>query len=173
MMIDSDNLSETLRELLTGTVCFLGIGNTDRADDGAGVVLARLLIQRGMTCVFEAGATPERLVPALRDSYETIVFLDAVDAGLEPGSVIILDAQQIKNRFPQVSTHKLALSTLAGLISEGTTGSIWLIGIQAQTIECGRAILSPEVDLTLHALAGRIAEAMERPVRAHRERLCI
>lgn len=173
MTIDSDNLPETLRELLTGTVCFLGIGNSDRADDGAGMVLARLLTQHGVTDVFEAGTTPERLVPMLRDSYETIVFLDAVDAGLEPGSVIFLDAQQIKNRFQQVSTHKLALSTLAGLVSEGTVRSVWLIGIQAQTIELGRAVLSPEVDSTLHVLADGIAEAMERPVRAHRERSCI
>jgi hydrogenase maturation protease len=116
--------------MLTGRVAFLGIGNTDRADDGAGVVLARLLMQRGVKNVFEDGPTPERLIPRLRDQeYDTIVFLDAVEAGSEPGSAVILDAQRMKSAFPQISTHKLALSTLASLVAEGSTADVWLLGI--------------------------------------------
>jgi len=163
-----------LCEVLRGSVGFLGIGNIDRADDGAGMVLARLLRELGTSDVFEGGTTPERIAPALRKgAYDTIVFLDAVEAGLEPGAVIILNAEEIKSRFPQVSTHKLSLATLAGLVSEGKTNSVWLIGIQAQTITMGNATLSDAVNSTIHLLAGRIAQATAAPVRAYREQLCI
>jgi hydrogenase maturation protease len=172
--IDIDTIQETLDELLRGKVAFLGIGNTDRADDGAGVALARLLKQWGISDVFEDGPTPERVIPKIRDEgYDTIVFLDAVDAGLEPGSAVILDARRMHSAFPQVSTHKLALSTLAKLAAEGSAAGVWLIGMQPLTLELGKSGLSAEVDSTLHALAQGIVQTMESPSRAHGELLCI
>jgi hydrogenase maturation protease len=167
------DLRETLKGILSGKVGFLGIGNTDRADDGAGIALARMLGDRGVENIFEGGATPERLIPKLRDGgFATIVFIDAVEAGLETGAAILLDARQMQSAFPQVSTHKLALSTLAGLIAEDSGVRVWLIGVQAKTIEMDTHILSPEVDSTIRALADIIAEAMMRPAEALQERLC-
>ena len=69
-----------------------------------------------------------------------MVFLDAVSTGAEPGSVVFLDASEIKNRFPQVSTHKFALGALAGLIEAESPSRVWLLGIQPATSTAGQRI---------------------------------
>jgi hydrogenase maturation protease len=159
--------------MLYGRVGFLGIGNVDRADDGAGILLASLLRERGVGDVYDGGVTPEKMIFTLnRGGYNTVVFLDAVDAGAEPGAVVIASSGEFKSRFPQVSTHKLSLLTLAQLLDTPDNAHVWLIGIQPQTIEWGTTAVSDAVGSTIHLLAGQIAEAMSLSVRAHQEQLC-
>ena len=60
----------------------LGIGNTGRGDDGAGAVLARRLIVRGKTGVFDAGVAPENYLSSVRAlNPEVILLADACRAG--------------------------------------------------------------------------------------------
>ena len=44
--------------------------------------------------------------------FDHVVFLDAVEFGAAPGSVVFLDSQQITARYPQISTHKISLDVL-------------------------------------------------------------
>ena len=61
-----------------------------------------------------AHTTPEHHLARLTDgAYDHVVFLDAVDAGVAPGAVLWLEADDIQARFPQVSTHRLSLGLLA------------------------------------------------------------
>jgi hydrogenase maturation protease len=173
MTLEITDINETLREILTGSVAFLGIGNSDRGDDGAGIALALLLKQAGVPHVFEGGKEPERLVPLLRDgAFDTVVFLDAVEAGLEPGAAVILDREQMRDRFPQVSTHKLSLASLAGLVAEAAARRIWLIGIQAGSIDLGAAGLEQPVGVVVRALAQGIAGVVKHTSTANREPVC-
>ncbi len=167
-------LLDELRESLRGRVCLVGLGNPDLADDGFGVRLAERLRLRGYPDVVEAGTTPERWVSRLSDGrYDTVLFLDAVEMGAEPGAVALFAAQELRERFPQVSTHKLSLSLLASLIEASGKTRVCLLGTQPASLRPGDG-LTPSLQQTLEALATllddaladqtpRLAGAWERP----------
>jgi len=170
-------MSGTLRDLVSracqGRTAFLGIGSIDREDDGAGVQCAKLLDQAGVRDVFNCGTMPEKQVPAVRDgAYDSIVLLDAVDAGIEPGAVIVCDAREIESRFPQISTHKLSMSVLARLLTDGSASRVWLVGIQPASVAGNRSGLTGEVTVTVGLLARCIEDCMCTPS-AIQEHLCM
>jgi hydrogenase maturation protease len=169
----TDSFIENLSEILIGNVAFLGIGNIDRGDDGAGMALARLLSDARVTRVYDGGMTPEKYLSVLRDNgCDTIVFLDAVEMGAQPGSLTILDAQEIEAKFPVVSTHKLSLGMLARLIAEGNNTKVWLIGVQPLSIEMGAGGLSPLVEQSVTFAAQSIATLMALRIPALQELVC-
>jgi len=138
------------------------MGNTDRADDGAGIVVARLLQDAGIKNVFDGGTTPEKVLPQVRDgTFTNVVFLDAVETGSVAGSVTILDAQEIESRFPQVSTHKLSVSMLAKIVSENSNSRVWLLGIQPDIIDIGKNGLSAQVHESVQAVAQQVEKIMK------------
>lgn len=142
----------TLHETLTGRTAFVGIGNTDLGDDGLGMRLAESLIASGVPDVFIAHTLPENHIASLiNGSYDNLVFLDAVEAGTSAGSVVFLNTDEIKSRFPQVSTHKISLGTLARLIERESSARVWLLGIQPAAIE-EQSGLSDSVQTTLKLL---------------------
>lgn len=72
------------------------MGNILRLDDGFGVEVA----QRLLTCdlppdvrVVEAGIGGISLVQEMLDGYETLIVLDAVERGGEPGTIYVLEPQ--------------------------------------------------------------------------------
>ncbi|MFH0919782.1 MAG: hydrogenase maturation protease [Fibrobacterota bacterium] len=143
-----------LMALCAGKTAFLGIGNPDRGDDGAGMALAHRLESNGVAPVFYGNTFPEQKVPVLRDNgFENVIFLDAVDAGIEPGAAVLLDAAALQQRYPQISTHTLSLGTLARLISDNNACQVWLLGIQSASIALGPQSLSPRVGQTVQRLA--------------------
>jgi hydrogenase maturation protease len=165
VVTEQGNLSETLDEILAGSVGFIGVGNVDRSDDGAGVVIARQLKEGGLSDIFEGATMPERILPAVRSGdYDTVVFLDAVDANVEPGSVVLMNAQDIAARYPQVSTHKISIGTLAHMLQNSNGPEVYLLGIQPETValEPG-AGLSETIDQTVKSIAARIMEIMLNP----------
>ena len=102
---------------------------------------------------------PERVLPRVRDlGCETIVFLDAVDVGAKPGSVVVMDGAELVGRFPQVSTHKLSLGTLAKLAADGNESRVYVIGIQPETIAFDGEGLSDAVETSVRMLAQGIAD---------------
>jgi|WetSurMetagenome_2_1015567.scaffolds.fasta_scaffold467260_2 hydrogenase maturation protease len=150
----NDELIDLLAPLCGGTTAFLAIGNPDRGDDGAGIVLARRLREAGIPFIIEGGMTPERVLPQVRDlGCETVVFLDAADFGAEPGAVVVMDAEQVAGRFPQISTHKLSLGTLASLVKGDHGNHVYLVGIQPASIEIDGGGLSDAVAAAVDALA--------------------
>jgi len=168
-----EDISSTLAEVLTGKTAFLGIGNTDRGDDGFGVRLAEALGGAGLENVLIAGTTPESHVTALGNGrYETVVFLDAVLSDGEPGSVVLMDAAEIRSGFPQVSTHKYSLGTLAEIIRSGKGTKVWLLGVCPASTEMGGA-LSGAVKESLRMLTELIPLAKRSAKESlERKRVC-
>ena len=151
------DLTEDLRQRLTGRVAVVGIGNPDLGDDGAGMRLAECLAARGLSDIFLAERTPERWVGRLaRDGYDSVLFLDAVDAGERPGSVLLLDAAEVESRFPQLSTHKLSLGTLARLLEAEGGARALLLGIQPARLTPGAGLSAP-VETTVEILADLVS----------------
>jgi hydrogenase maturation protease len=105
-----------------------------------------------------AGTTPERFIgPIASASFDHVIFLDAVELGGEPGSVVFLGANEMGARFPQISTHRISLGTLAQWIEAGGTTRAWLLGVQPASLRPG-AQLSPVIERTLDMLAAILAE---------------
>jgi hydrogenase maturation protease len=146
-------LSETLR----GRVCFVGVGNVDRGDDGFGVRLAQALEQAGIADVVVAETTPENWIERIcARPVEQVVFLDVVQLGSEPGAAVFMNAAEIGKRFPQVSTHKLSLGLLANLI-EVRGPQVWLLGVQPKNLSYDSG-LSGAVQESLAALVMLLSE---------------
>lgn len=154
------SLRDELRQRVTGRVGLVGIGNPDRGDDALGLRLAEAVRDRGYPDVILAERTPERWTERLaRGTFQTVLFLDAVEMGAAPGDVIFLDAAEIAARYPQVSTHKLSLGTIARLIeAEGPT-RVRLLGVQPRSVGHG-AKLSAPVRATLEILRDLLVEML-------------
>ena len=156
------DLREQLRQCLVDRVCFLALGNVDYGDDGFGVRLGERLIAAGISDVTIAGTTPERYLGALaRERFGHAVFLDAVEFGGAAGSVVFLDASAIVAKFPQVSTHKIALSTLAQWLEANGTQT-WLLGVEPVSLKPGQR-LTETVESTLDALSSLLQSLGPQP----------
>jgi hydrogenase maturation protease len=168
----TENPDSALAAMTAGKTAFVGMGNVDLGDDAVGVVLAEAMQAAGIEGVFIARTNPENMVARLASGdYENIVFLDAVAAGAPAGSVVLLDAGELEDMFPQVSTHRLSLGTLARLIGGGNGKRIWLLGIQPDSVEMG-AGLSAAVAETARLLSRMIAAATDDRATSKRERIC-
>ena len=152
------DLRQQMRENLKGRVCLIGLGNPDYGDDGLGVQLAEELIAEGVGGVMVGGRNPEHCISgAGADGYDHMVFVDAVEFGGKPGSVVFLDSAQMKARFPQVSTHKISLSVLAMWVESAGSTRAWLLGVQPVSIKPGGPV-SEQVKTTLGVLKQLILE---------------
>lgn len=146
------DLREQLEVCFQDRVCLMGLGNTDYGDDGFGVRLAETLAAAGVPDVIVAGTTPDRFVGRVAGGgFDHLVFLDAVEFGSAPGSVVFLNAEEMSARFPQISTHKISLGLLAKWIEANGSTRAWLLGVQPESLKPG-AGLTPTVQRTLEAL---------------------
>jgi hydrogenase maturation protease len=166
------DLREQLEQCFQGRVCLMGLGNPDYGDDGFGVRLAEALVTAHASGVIIAGTTPERVLGRIADEhYDQIIFLDAVEFGGAPGSVVFLEASEITAWFPQISTHKISLGTLAKWVEADGRTQAWLLGVQPASLKPGLD-LSPTVQRTLQMLAEVLSETAApspaQSVRGHR-----
>jgi hydrogenase maturation protease len=154
------DLLEQLQHCFHGRVGVMGLGNVDHSDDGFGVYLAESMTTRltrsGKVSlarnVISAGTMPERYISYVTaKGFDHLVFLDAVEFGGEPGSVLLLKAEETAARFPQISTHKMSIGLLAHLINEGNRMKVWLLGVQPGSLKPGQG-LSPAVQKTMEIL---------------------
>jgi len=173
------DLREQLRQLLQGRVCLMGLGNVAYGDDGFGVRLGEELKSEGRnpkaerrpksegrnqalsgsasdavppSQVIIASTNPERWISRVTDEeYDHVVFLDAVEFGRAPGSVVLLNSSEMAARFPQISTHKLSLGLLAKQAEANGKTRAWLLGVQPQSLKPGEE-LTPTVRATLELL---------------------
>ena len=142
----------------------MGLGNVDCGDDGFGVRLAEALAARRRARTWSSPAPrPSAASAACADEgFDHLVFLDAVEFGGAPGSVVFLDAREMAARFPQISTHKISLGLLAQVRwkPNGTTRA-WLLGVQPASLKPGGA-LTPAVQTTLDLLAELLRDLATR-----------
>ena len=154
------DLREQLQKGFQGRVCLMGLGNADYGDDGLGVCLAEAVAEHlgkpstspGALEVVIAGTTPDKFVGRVtEEGIDHLVFLDAVEFGGAPGSVILLDAGQMAARFPQVSTHKISLGLLAKWVEANGKTKAWLLGVQPESLKAAQR-LTPVVQETVEVL---------------------
>jgi len=161
-----NDLRDQLKQCLTGRLCFMGLGNIDYGDDAFGVRLAEALIDCEVPNVIIAGTTPDRWIGRAA-GFDHVVFLDAVEFGRDPGSVVFLDSAQMTARFPQVSTHKISLGALAQWLEANGHTKAWLLGVQPESLKPVQQLTPPlqkSLELLVDLLTAHVGtDAFSRP----------
>jgi len=133
------DLREQLRKCFEDRVCLLGIGNAGYGDDGFGAILSEGIAEKlkglgyvaGRHDVINAGTMPECFMGLVSvKGFNHVIFLDAVEFGGAPGSVIFLGSGEMAGRFPQISTHKISPALMARWIEADGATKAWLLGVQ-------------------------------------------
>lgn len=148
----------------TNRITVLGLGNVLCGDDGFGSHAAEILTGRFCfpdNCNVVDGGTQGQLLYGIVEETDRLLLIDAIDFGLSPGTLAILENDEIPTWLGtcKLSSHQgsfaevLALASLKNVL----TPAIRLIGFQAATIEFGSR-LSP---LALESLPKAVEMAVD------------
>jgi hydrogenase maturation protease len=141
----------------------IGIGNADRGDDAAGLIVVRRLRddrersperRAAPAAMIEASGEGTALIEAWR-SADTVILIDAVDSGAAPGTIRRLEAhaRPIPTNVRCTSTHAngvaeaIELARALGWLPR----RLIVYGIEGRSFAVG-AGLSPEVERAVERL---------------------
>lgn len=126
-------------------VYVLGLGNTDRADDGAGVLVALALKKPFPKFSFSEHDGVEGTVLDISEKNEdlTVFFVDAANLGAEPGTVQIVPKERI--RETEITTHRVAVALMASMLARSGK-QVAVVGIQPGRIEFRGEVSAPVKD---------------------------
>jgi hydrogenase 3 maturation protease len=147
-------------------IAVVGIGNTFRSDDAAGVLVARALMESRVlhgvdtVLVIDAGHAPENGTGQLRRfETELVLLIDAAEMGDQPGTVRLIEMDEIEGI--SASTHSLPLSMLAKYLALELNCQIALLGIQPESTAVGEG-----VSCSVRSAAGEIVITLEHALTA-------
>lgn len=86
-----------MREEPQQRILILGLGNLLMGDEGLGVHAVRELEKRNLPAYVDVvdGGTPGLQILELMEGYDKVVIIDAVDAGMEPGTILRFGSQDV------------------------------------------------------------------------------
>ena len=157
-----------LRNKLKGArrVAVLGIGSQLRADDAAGLLIAKELKtylkenkKRNQLKVFLGETAPENLTGQIKKFKPThLIVIDAVDFHLNTGALRVVNI--CLEAGVSFSTHRVPVGILRDYLYKSIGCETILIGIQPGSLEfCGS--LSPKVQESTQAACKEIKEALK------------
>jgi hydrogenase 3 maturation protease len=149
-------LSKQLGEKLRGRVVVVGVGDSHRGDDGVGPLIAELLETEGIDGVIDAGTSPEIETWRIRElGPDTVLFVDAVDLGAEPGDSAILEPDDL--RAKGFDTHRAPLKLTMGYLEQELGCQCLLLAVQPHDVR-QEAPMCAQVKQTAQNLADVLAE---------------
>lgn len=156
------------------SILVIGIGSEFRGDDGAGLLVAQGLQREDLPRsveVLEMKGDGAALMASWKDSSH-VILVDAITAGLPPGSIIRIDARKelVPASLFATSSHSfgLAQALAISLALNELPPSVTLFGIQARTFQVG-ADLSLEVKKAVRETSDAIRSELEGIVLAERK----
>ena len=135
----------------------LTVGNGMMGDDGAGVLLARMVHESPLEnwTVLNGGSAPENILHQARDMKPSrALVVDAADMDLPPGCIRLIHADRLDDPF-LMTTHTLPLSFLVESLREFVP-RVDLVGIQPHIVAFGFP-MSSEVRLAVEQLYSDLA----------------
>jgi hydrogenase maturation protease len=135
------------------TIVVLGLGNSIRTDDGIGVhAIRKLAAERSLPSdirMIEGGTLGLDLLSSLRETTHLLA-LDAVDAGVAPGTLSRFADEELTNLPVNKSVHLLGFADLLAAMNllGSAPCSVVLLGLQPKSTEWGTT-LSLELDAKL------------------------
>jgi hydrogenase maturation protease len=146
----------------------LGVGNLLWADEGVGPVLAQALARRVRLVagdIVDGGTQGLYLLPLVTESRRLLVF-DAVDLGLAPGGVVVLEGDEIEAVFSTrvLSLHQTSLQDLlaAARLTGWVPDRLALVGVQVADADTWGGPLSPPVAQATGEALARAVETLTR-----------
>jgi hydrogenase 3 maturation protease len=149
-----DNWKTELAEEISPArrVVILGIGNTGRGDDGAGVLVAEKLaaVQRAAGSVSRdglrravrvivGGITPENTTGKVRAfAPDLAILIDAASGTNPPGTISIIPSEEIAEE--DLTTHRLPLTLLVRYIEETIRSRVVVVGLQPEKSSPGSSL---------------------------------
>ena len=124
-------------------VALVGLGHQFRGDDYVGSLIAKDLRRKVKTgrqvVIVDAESSPENITKVLEENRpRLLILIDAIDAGLQPGAISLLDISE--TTYPFFGTHSLPLKILLEMSPE--IPKTVLLGIQPESFEFGLPISS-------------------------------
>jgi hydrogenase maturation protease len=143
-----------------GEVYVLGLGNLDRADDGAGVLVAQALKKPFPEFSFSEHDGVEGTVLDISETpgEGTVFFVDAANIGSAPGTIRVVRREDINEK--EITTHRVAVALMASLLERAGKRSA-VICIQPGRIEFREPVTRPveeAVDKVVKALSSVMAD---------------
>jgi hydrogenase 3 maturation protease len=149
---------ESLSNKLRGKVMILGVGNPLRGDDGAGPYLINQLQGQVDAILLDCGEVPENFLGKIAENQpDTIIIIDAIDLGISPGAVAILEEKNLRDT--SWSTHHASLRLFINYVKTEIGGNVLILGIQPKSTEFGGK-LSAEIKETIRLLQHTIPKAL-------------
>ncbi len=153
------DLKRQLEEIAgSGRIYVLGLGNTDRADDGAGILVAEALKKHFPRFSFSEHDGVEGTVLDISELEEesTVFFVDAADLKSAPGAIRVIPKEKV--RETEITTHRVAVALMASILEKRKKKSA-VICIQPSSLEF-RGELTPSVKTAVTKLVGILSDLM-------------
>jgi hydrogenase maturation protease len=143
-----------------GRVYVLGLGNTDRADDGAGILVAKNLkaLFPEFSYSEEDGVEGVVLDISERDEPSVSFFVDAAELRQPPGTIKVVAKDDINDR--EITTHRVSVALLASVLEKAGKGAA-VICVQPGTVQFRGQITRPvleAIDSLVRALESVMTE---------------
>lgn len=125
----------------------LGIGNLVRQDEGVGIHLLQALAGK-LPAEIELldGGTGGLMLLEFVESAGKLLILDALDAGKEPGEVVVWRQEEVPNFLAsKLSAHQVSFAEVLNLAKfrENYPAEIAVIGIQPHCLDWGTELSAP------------------------------
>ena len=144
----------------------IGLGNILMQDDGVGVHAVKEIEERFRFTpkidIVDGGTLGLALLPLI-EGYARVLFVDAVDAGLEPGTIVVREGEQVPALMEsQVSVHQAGLADLmyAARLAGMMPSEVCLVGIQPQSVSLSletTALLQDKREELIRVVLGRLS----------------
>lgn len=147
-----------MKDILKGKIVIVGIGNIIRGDDGFGPLLIEKIKGGVEMMCLDGGIAPENYLGKItKENPDTVLIIDAVHLGKNPGEYEILKGEDIaKCGF---TTHDISPVMFIEYLTRETEANIYMLGVQPQGIELGSE-MSNKLKTALEELSGKILEAV-------------
>lgn len=119
---------------------FIGIGNPEKSDDGAGVQIALELKELGASDVLTESEVCGNEDLWRNETDRPFIFLDVVDFKEKAGKVILLPMNFVLNN---VSLSHKFLPIFSGLMTYKQLKNAYILGIQPESVEDGDRLSAP------------------------------
>jgi len=160
-------------------IAVLGLGNLMRTDDAAGMLaVAALRAQKRLPAgveVIEGGTLGLDLLHPL-EGVTHLLAIDAVDAGVAPGTMLHFSNHEIANLPISKSVHLLGFADLLGAmrLTGGEPEHVVVLGVQPEVITWGTeltdkvaAAIPRLLGAAVEQVAGWLREIAIRKIRSH------
>lgn len=147
------------------SIAIIGLGNILLRDEGIGVHVINTIKQRYTFSpyveIIDGGTMGLDLLPILQGR-DKILIVDAVDFGMEPGHIGIIENDAIPSTLnSKLSVHHIGLSDVlfASKLMGISPSEIYLIGIQPKSIDVGLD-MTEEIKGSLEVLINMVLEKL-------------